>query len=412
MYCFNGSLTADVFAVRGREMRDDIATLSAQQMDGTDKEAWVDYFVAKYQIDLLTLHPEAKELDIAEEKIQQYNAWPQMNPFGQEYIEVPGIRVTCTIPFTGDEGLFELTPTSHTLDSFEIDGLNSPKGDGVGYIVLANEWSQREASSEKISAYFERRISEFVHEVNRVNEDAKRFNGSLRGVADDAVDKRVRQLDKLADIRKGLDLPLSRAEGVRVAKPIVLPKKKLSYSVPQPSQKDEPPSYSVKDDDYLHIVDIIDGCCSYMEQAPRSYAAFGEEQLRDHILSVLNTHYENATGETFRNKGKTDIYIPFKEHAAYIAECKIWHGRKLFLEALSQLFSYTTWRDTKVSVVAFNKEVTNFAHVLDEIDKTLKDVAVNVSRKKKSQWFCEIQNQDDERVMHVSVQVFNLHFVR
>ena len=124
---------------------------------------------------------------------------------------------------------------------------------------------------------------------------------------------------------------------------------------------------------------------------------------------MLGTHYDNVTGETFRNRGKTDIHIPFGDHVAYIAECKIWHGPKAFLAAIEQLFSYTTWRDTKVSVIVFNKENKSFENVLQGIKAALDEHAALVRDIRRGQWNCEIQNNDDERVMHVTVQAFNLH---
>ena len=46
----------------------------------------------------------------------------------------------------------------------------------------------------------------------------------------------------------------------------------------------------------------------------------------------------------------------------FIAECKIWHGQKQFLEAITQLFDrYLTWRDSKVALIFFvsNNDFTN-----------------------------------------------------
>ena len=60
-----------------------------------------------------------------------------------------------------------------------------------------------------------------------------------------------------------------------------------------------------------------------------------------------------TTGETFRKKGKSDIHIMFENKAAFIGECKIWHGIKNFKEAVEQLFSYSTWRDTKTAIIVF-----------------------------------------------------------
>jgi len=36
----------------------------------------------------------------------------------------------------------------------------------------------------------------------------------------------------------------------------------------------------------------------------------------------------------------------------FIAECKIWEGKKRFSEGVDQLLGYLTWRDTKAAMIA------------------------------------------------------------
>ncbi len=52
----------------------------------------------------------------------------------------------------------------------------------------------------------------------------------------------------------------------------------------------------------------------------RTYYVNTEEELRDHLLATLNTHYDAATGETFRKIGKIDIHIEFDNKAAFVGE--------------------------------------------------------------------------------------------
>ena len=39
----------------------------------------------------------------------------------------------------------------------------------------------------------------------------------------------------------------------------------------------------------------------------------------------------------------------------FIAECKFWRGQKVFNDAIDQLLSYLSWRDTKCALLIFNK---------------------------------------------------------
>lgn len=407
--CFSGNQATDVFRTRGAKMREAVAKLTAAKMNQTDRDAWVDYFVSEYMIEPLELYPDSIEIEFDEKAVRVYNPMAGILPYQSEYVDQPGIKATCRVAYTGDPALFQLTPSTFSLsDLYEYERIDKPDSEGVGYLHLSYELPQDGASAEAISSHFENEVNTFKLAADRVSADAEHFNASLREAVEHAVDQRIEQLDKLAIIRRGLHLPLNRVEGMPVARPVPLKKKRLVFSVPKPSSEEA--SWSIRDEDYAHITDIIDGLCAIMEMAPGAYCSFDEEQLRCHLLGVLNTHYENATGETFRNHGKTDIFIPLEEHAAYIAECKCWRGRKAFLGAIGQLFSYTTWRDTKVSVIVFNKTVANYEHVLDEVADALSERANNVQRPKHSRWTCEIQNERDERVMHVTVQVFNLYF--
>ena len=88
----------------------------------------------------------------------------------------------------------------------------------------------------------------------------------------------------------------------------------------------------------------------------------------------------------------------------------MWHGKKRFLDAIDQLFSYTTWRDTKVSLIVFNRSVKNYAALLDSIQSVLDSVAFSIISTEQAVWKCKVQNDEDERVMDMTVQVFNLYF--
>lgn len=104
-----------------------------------------------------------------------------------------------------------------------------------------------------------------------------------------------------------------------------------------------------------------------MEKTARTYYNNQEEELRDILLAALNTHYESATGETFRKIGKTDIQIEFENKAAFIGECKIWGGEQLFEDAIQQVINYSTWHDAKVSVIIFNKKNQSFPPILKRL---------------------------------------------
>ena len=87
--------------------------------------------------------------------------------------------------------------------------------------------------------------------------------------------------------------------------------------------------YGITDADYRDILQSIKHTGSTYERTPASYKSLHEEDLRNTLLAALNATYKgDATGETFRNAGKTDICIERENRAAFVAECKMWTGQK------------------------------------------------------------------------------------
>ena len=117
---------------------------------------------------------------------------------------------------------------------------------------------------------------------------------------------------------------------------------------------------------YVEILRIIRITGMGMEQHPSTFLGKEEESIRDYLLVVLASHFESVTGETFNRKGKTDILVRRTNANVFVAECKFWSGEKGFLEAISQLLGYLTWRDSKSALLVFvrNKQLQP---VLDNI---------------------------------------------
>lgn len=387
---------------------EDISELKAEELDSTDRDAWVDYWENEYYCPPVELYPNNAEVSLDQQPVQQYNSWHHIAWDEPEYLEVEGARATCRVPYSGTPWFFKMQPSTFTLSGHHAEMITDPGSDGFGYITFAFETPLSSATPEGIRKFFSDQIEDFSKQIDRCNKDAESYNDSLRSIIEAALDKRIEQLDKFASLRRGLNLPLNRVKDAPLAMPLHLQKKTLKVSRPEKISGSEQ-SYSIDDATYQHITNVIESSGVMMERAPEAYNGMEEEHLRDVLLSALNTHYQDqVNGEAFRRHGKTDIQITVNNHAAYIAECKLWKGSKAFRDALTQLFSYTTWRDTKVTVIVFNKKNKNFEKVLDAIDGALEEESITCNRRKHSQWLCKIQNEEDERIMHVTVQVFDL----
>lgn len=118
----------------------------------------------------------------------------------------------------------------------------------------------------------------------------------------------------------------------------------------------------------------IRDCGSQMETAPASYQSMQEPDLRNVLLVALNTRLEGGvTGETFRNKGKVDVFVPLEDGCAFVAECKIWSGEAGVVDALEQLDGYLLWKDGMAALIFFVRR-TDFRSVCEKMKKCLEKI--------------------------------------
>ena len=127
---------------------------------------------------------------------------------------------------------------------------------------------------------------------------------------------------------------------------------------------------------------------------------------------MLEPNFEGAaTGETFNKTGKTDILLRYEGKNVFIAECKFWRGQKNFLDTITQLLGYLTWRDSKAAVIMFvpNKDFTstletakhvisehqNYIEYKDQIDETWLNYSFHL-------------NGDRNRAVSIAVMLYHM----
>ncbi len=167
--------------------------------------------------------------------------------------------------------------------------------------------------------------------------------------------------------------------------------------------------YCISDGDYKNIVNIIHNACAAMESTSRTFSKNNEEELRDFIIATLGTHYINSvSGETFRKIGKTDIHVMFDNKAAFIGECKIWHGIKKFNDAIEQLFGYSTWKDTKTALIVFNKENKDFSAIRKSVKTWIESNAKRYEIMNSNIWSCILHRDDTNTDVRVAIALYDL----
>ena len=132
-------------------------------------------------------------------------------------------------------------------------------------------------------------------------------------------------------------------------------------------------AYHIKEDMYRDILKHIYTLCKDYEKRESVYKGKHEEDLRDLIVPSLNSVFlgANSSAETFNRTGKTDIITKAPDGSnVFIAECKVWRGEKMFLEAIDQLLGYVTWRDTRTALILFVKN-SGITEIIEKAKSTI-----------------------------------------
>lgn len=395
-------------------MKSDIEDFSDEKIMNCALEEWADYYSEEYRIQPIVVYKDNIKKSLDEQKVKVPSHWPYVNPYEVEYVNVDGYHIDFSIPFDGDSMLWRLKPSRSIVQKFEVENIKEPTKDSCGILTFRLVYTATDLKSEGdnvsqfIENHFNNKFANYERMILYVNFEIDFYNANIRKSAMELLEKRKNRASDFLSIRKALQIPMKLNKDAPNVRPIELKRVKRK-TVSKPENKLRELEYFISDTDYENILNIIHNQCTVMEAAPEGFSLLEEEKLRDVLISTLETHYENSvTSETFRKNGKTDIQVKFENKAAFIAECKIWHGIKKFEDAIKQLFGYTTWKDTKVALIVFNKNNKNFNSILSSVDKWSKANCKTSIRKNGNMWNCVVYRKDTQIDIKLAIALYDI----
>jgi hypothetical protein len=324
-------------------------------------------------------------------------------------INVDGLGITLSIPYSGEPGYWKMKPNPWR-EPHPKGVVFPPDPKGIGHVEITLKMKSS-TSPEYCTKEVKHVLDSVKYYIEVQRKHINQYNRDLPVKIQEAVKVRRDRLEKHSAMIRSLNIPLKRREGVPDISRLPI-KRKLVRPLPAPPSKQ--PNIGIADDDYEHILKVVRHEGRSYETTPKTFIKLDEEELRDIIIAHLNGHYEgDATGETFRRSGKTDIRIENNDRAAFVAECKVWRGACEFSQAINQLLDYLTWRDCKTSMIIFNKHNSGFKQIQDQLPELLKkhsQFEKNLDCKTHGEWRCIFRSMDDpERKVIVHIFVFNLY---
>ena len=356
----------DWFSVDQRQRKlitDEIAALDGERLLNTSIDDLCSYFENNYRIDISVLQRDEIIADQQEIQIDVSGDYRRFIRDRNRSFFMPGTAIEVSIPFNGEPEAFKIQPSMFTL--------NPPCGKVEnGQLVLRIEGT--ELTAEQVQSEIDRALTHIENCLTNLRTNVQDLNNSIAIIARNAIEQRRQKLLADRSLVSSLGFKMKEREGS--PRTYVAPevRRKISRALPPASTTAYKPEPTLSASDYEHILGVIENMARVMELSPSAFASMDEETLRSHFLVQLNGHYEGqATGETFNYEGKTDILIRSDGRNIFIAECKYWGGAKKLLDTLDQLLGYSSWRDTKVAVIVFNRN-KDFSKVLKTIEETIR----------------------------------------
>lgn len=388
-----------------KKLTESIETMNGDELLNTSTSDLAAYYVSEYQLDVPTIYPDEIVVDQRETQIDISQDRNRLIHDRSRPYYIAGTSVDVDLPYSGNKVGFDIQPSTRNF--------NNPRA-YVGSNVLKFSVSGTDLTPERVKQEVERRVASINEHLGWLSNDARGYNAGLEALVTQAIERRKEKLLKDRSLVAGLGFKMKERPGASETFAAPSVRRKIRPTTPKPTASREPfkPEPTLTNDDYEHILKVLENMVQVMEQSPGAFREIDEESLRTHFLVQLNGHFSgDATGETFNYEGKTDILIKVDGRNIFIGECKFWTGEKAYLETLDQVLSYLSWRDTKAAVLMFSRN-KDFTGVLEKISSSKPNHAnfkKLVKQRSESSWTYLFGHKDDaNREISITVQAYNV----
>ena len=382
-----------------------IDTMSNEEIMANDLDVLAENIYQEYFIEPVTIFEE----DFSKRSIKQGKIQKYIDPFfrdysDREYVEVDGVIAEFYFPYTGESDLFKCRASTFSMGVYPEITVNKTT---VSFRIERSLSEMNNAKAkDSLLGSLEQALKEIRDGLSYANNDVAAFNNSLKQQAMKWLEEKKKKVEAYFSIATMFEVPIEKKEYAQTHIPL------KRHIVPVAKHYETSNYYGILDGDYKDILDSIKHTGSTYERTPSSYKTLHEEDLRNTLLAALNATYKgDATGETFRNRGKTDICIERDNRAAFVAECKMWTGQKEIGNAIDQLDGYLTWRDCKTALIYFVRR-KNFLKTLESAEAALRayDGMRNVVSLDKNEFECLfLSKANPGQQIKMRVMLFNLY---
>ena len=254
------------------------------------------------------------------------------------------------IPFNGDKDVLRFCPSQYTLGGsgrfcFDYNEI---------YVDILDSNGNGENVAREIKTYKD----DLIKMIGFLFTFIERINKSIRLYIPQVFKARKEKVLKEQKIIADLGIPIKSKTSTSKTYSVPTVTRRIKEPLAINSQIAKPLVPTMAETVYQEILKVINTTGKSIERYPKTIENQDEETIRAHFLNQLSSSFTSfsSTGESFNHVGKTDIMVKHGNDILFIAECKVWKGAKKLNEAIDQLLSYLTWRDSKTALLIFNKD--------------------------------------------------------
>ncbi|NDV28744.1 hypothetical protein [Desulfovibrio sp. JC010] len=306
-----------------------------------------------------------------------------------------GMITQVEIPYSGDKRLLVSRPSMHYRHggpSFTI------KEDRIIKYYVRPLYSDPKAFKD----HFLRNYEKINKYLAWQDQDIAQFNKRLHKLAVIAVSKRRNR-------KRTVELHLDPKPDTAVFNPVNT-RRKLKHNSAKNAKTE---ILVIPEKDFINAIRILRHTGNSFERTPDIYTVHNDQDLRNILVSNLNTHFtDNDNDDIFNRPGRIDFNISFADKSALTGKCFTWQCPEGLVYNLNELLDAEMWQSCKIALAIFNRTEPDFKKLLESIKQTFTGHACHVKIDKQmseNEWWTTMHPHRDLLRRHwVHIMVFNL----